>query len=141
MVLSPVPIEEESSKINEDTPADDIPESDLPTIPTKAKKGKKGKRKGRKVRDADEDTEVGGAGDGGPDAADDHLEDDDTAERGDEPDDGEAAAKQEEECEFLIILFPWHCAFLLMSLRNNSFEENVGNGFAGDSGKRVRDPA
>lgn len=141
MVLSPVPIEEESSKINEDTPADDIPESDLPTIPTKAKKGKKGKRKGRKVRDADEDTEVGGAGDGGPDAADDHLEDDDTAERGDEPDDGEAAAKQEEECEFLIILFPWHCAFLLMSLRNNSFEENVGNGFAGDSRKRVRDPA
>lgn len=94
LVLSPVPIEGPSKSNEDQAPADDVPESDLPSVPSKAKKGKKGKRKGRKVRDADEETETGGA------EGDDHLGDeDDTAERADEPDDAEAAAKQEEECK------------------------------------------
>lgn len=96
MVLSPMPIEEPSKTAEDQAPADDVHESDLLTVPAKARKGKKGKRKGRKVRDADEDIEVGGAGDA--DAADDHLEDNDTAER-EEVDDGEAAAKHDEECK------------------------------------------
>lgn len=99
IVLSPIPMEEKPSKSVEDqTPADDVPESDLPSVPSKTKKGKKGKRKGRRVRDADDETETGGTGD--VDAADDHLgEDDETVERGDEPDEGEATARHEEECK------------------------------------------
>lgn len=105
IVLSPGPMEEEPpAKTTEDqTPADDAPESDLPSISSKAKKAsKKSKRKGRRVRDADEETETGGGvGDG--DAGDEHLgEDDETAERGEEADEGEAAAKQEEECKLKI---------------------------------------
>lgn len=95
LILSPVPIEEPPKSNEDQTPADDVPESDLPSIPSKVKKGKKGKRKGRKVRDADEETEGGGI------EGDDHLDDDDTAERADEPDDTEAAAKQEEECKLI----------------------------------------
>lgn len=100
IVLSPGPLDEEPSKTTEDqTPADDAPESDLPSMSSKAKKAKKSKRKGRLVRDADEEMEIGGGiGDG--DAGDEHLgEDDETAERGEEADEGEAAAKQEEECK------------------------------------------
>lgn len=97
-LLSPEPAEE-PSKTNEDrTPAEDVPESDLPVAPAKAKKGKKAKRRTRKGRDADEETEAGAAEvEGG---ADDHPpEDEDAAERGEEPDDAETSAKHEEECK------------------------------------------
>ncbi|KAF5860685.1 hypothetical protein ETB97_001253 [Aspergillus alliaceus] len=100
IVLTPEPIEEpieEPPKSNEEeTPADDIPESDLPAAPTRGRKSKKGKRKGRKTRDADEDADMAletGAEGGG----DDILGDEEAAERGEEGDDGEAAAKLEEE--------------------------------------------
>ena len=97
IVLTPEPVEEEPSKTTaeeDNTPADNAPESDLPAAPVKVKKGKKGKRKGRKTRDADEDVDGVGDTEGG---ADDHTGDDDTAERGEEADDGEAAARLEEE--------------------------------------------
>ncbi|KAF7594240.1 hypothetical protein BBP40_009792 [Aspergillus hancockii] len=96
IVLTPEPMEEPSKPNDEDTPADDIPEFDLPAAPTKGRKGKKGKRKGRKPRDVDDDadmaTELGAEGGG-----DDTLGDEEPAERGEEADDGEAAAKHEEE--------------------------------------------
>ncbi|OJJ31854.1 hypothetical protein ASPWEDRAFT_117354 [Aspergillus wentii DTO 134E9] len=95
--LTPEPFEEPPKPTEDDTPADEVPESDLPAAPVKGKKGKKGKRKTRKTRDLEEETEVGGAVEGPEGGADDHLEDDDTAERGEEVDDAEAAAKHEEE--------------------------------------------
>lgn len=97
IALSPEPVEEPTKPLEDDTPADDVPESDLPAPPAKGKKTKKGKRKTRKTRDADE--EVDGAVETGAEGgADDNLGDDD-AERGEEADDGEAAAKLEEECK------------------------------------------
>ncbi|PYH46658.1 uncharacterized protein BP01DRAFT_293382 [Aspergillus saccharolyticus JOP 1030-1] len=93
--LSPEPMEDPSKIIEEDTPADETPELTSHAAPTKLKRAKKGKRKGRKARDADEDLE-NGTGDLGVEA-DDNIGDDDTAERGDDVDDGEAAAKMEEE--------------------------------------------
>lgn len=96
--LSPEPAEE-SLQANQDlTPAEEIPEPDLPAVPVKTKKGKKGKRKTRRTRDVDEETEVGGnEGEGADENA---AEDEDTAGRGDELDDAETTAKHEEECEF-----------------------------------------
>ncbi|KAE8150984.1 transcriptional regulatory protein DEP1 [Aspergillus avenaceus] len=93
IVLTPEPIEE-PSKPEEEIPADDVPESDLPAAPTKGRKGKKGKRKGRKTRDADDDAD--NAVETGEGGLEDTLGDDETAERED-VDDGEAAAKLEEE--------------------------------------------
>ncbi|PKX90943.1 uncharacterized protein P174DRAFT_375775 [Aspergillus novofumigatus IBT 16806] len=94
--LSPEPIEEVIKANEEDTPADDLPESDLPTAPTKNRKGKKGKRKGRKTRDtADDDLDSGALETGAEGPADDG--DDENIERGEDADDGEAAAKLEEE--------------------------------------------
>jgi hypothetical protein len=99
ITLTPEPMEEEPSKANEEeTPADDVPESDQPAPPAKGKKSKKSKRKVRKPRDADEDVE-GTADTGAEGGPDDQAGDDDTAER-DEADDAEAAAKLEEECMF-----------------------------------------
>ncbi|KAB8207469.1 Sds3-like-domain-containing protein [Aspergillus parasiticus] len=89
------PIEEPSKPNEDDTPVDDIPESDLPAAPAKGRKSRKGKRKGRKARDVDEDAdmalEIGAEGVG-----DDALGDEEAAER-EEADDGEAATKLEEE--------------------------------------------
>ncbi|KAL4911858.1 transcriptional regulatory protein Dep1 [Aspergillus aurantiobrunneus] len=97
MALTPEPIEEEISKVNqEDTLAEDVPESDLPSAPTKSKRAKKGKRKGRRTRDADEDVDSG-AIETGANVEDTPPVDDDAAERPEEADDGEAAAKLEEE--------------------------------------------
>ncbi|GIK07443.1 hypothetical protein Aspvir_003108 [Aspergillus viridinutans] len=94
--LSPEPIEEVIKANEEDTPADDLPESDLPTAPAKNRKGKKGKRKGRKTRDAaDDDMDSGALETGAEGPADDG--DDENIERGEDADDGEAAAKLEEE--------------------------------------------
>ncbi|RAL07439.1 uncharacterized protein BO97DRAFT_251557 [Aspergillus homomorphus CBS 101889] len=95
IVLSPEPMEDPSKPLEEDTPADETPELMSHAVPTKGKRAKKGKRKGRKARDADDDLE-NGAGEMGAEA-DDNLGDDDTAERGEDVDDGEAAAKMEEE--------------------------------------------
>ena len=95
--VSPEPAEEPSEVNQDHTPAEDVPESDLPVVPTKVKKVKKGKRKARKGRDADEDTETGTAEVEGP--ADDHPPEEEDAAEHEEPDDAEAAAKQEEECK------------------------------------------
>ncbi|KAH3203844.1 hypothetical protein KXW62_006916 [Aspergillus fumigatus] len=94
--LSPEPIEEVIKANEEDNPADDLPESDLPTAPVKNRKGKKGKRKGRKTRDtADDDMDSGALETGAEGPVDDG--DDENIERGEDADDGEAAAKLEEE--------------------------------------------
>ncbi|KAH1271342.1 hypothetical protein KXW98_005222 [Aspergillus fumigatus] len=94
--LSPEPIEEVIKANEEDNPADDLPESDLPTAPAKNRKGKKGKRKGRKTRDtADDDMDSGALETGAEGPVDDG--DDENIERGEDADDGEAAAKLEEE--------------------------------------------
>jgi hypothetical protein len=98
LALTPEPIEEEVPKVNqEDTLADDIPESDLPSAPTKSKRTRKGKRKGRKTRDVDDDIDSGAVEMGAE--VDDTLADEDAADRPDDADDGEAAAKLEEECK------------------------------------------
>lgn len=107
--LSPEPIDEPLEApiaVNDDEmPADEAPESELPAAPSKGKKGKNGKRKGRKAVDADEETGGGGVEAITEDVADDNLEEDEEpAERVDEPDDAEAAARVEEECKFR----PWH---------------------------------
>ncbi|RHZ51988.1 uncharacterized protein CDV56_104973 [Aspergillus thermomutatus] len=96
IALSPEPIEEVIKANEEDTPADDLPESDLPTAPAKGRKGKKGKRKGRKTRDtADDEMDSGAVETGAEGPADDG--DEENIERGEDADDGEAAAKLEEE--------------------------------------------
>ncbi|PYI25185.1 hypothetical protein BP00DRAFT_491088 [Aspergillus indologenus CBS 114.80] len=95
IALSPEPMEDPSKAIEEDTPADETPELTSHAVPTKGKRAKKGKRKGRKVRDADDDMD-NGIGDMGAEV-DDNLAEDDTAERGEDVDDSEAAAKVEEE--------------------------------------------
>ncbi|KAA8642232.1 hypothetical protein EYZ11_009010 [Aspergillus tanneri] len=96
IALSPEPIEEPPKPHEDDTPVDDVPESDLPAPPAKGKKNKKGKRKPRKTRDVDE--EVDGAAETGAECGgDDNLGDDGAAEQVDEAEDGEAAAKLEEE--------------------------------------------
>ncbi|PYH99500.1 transcriptional regulatory protein Dep1 [Aspergillus ellipticus CBS 707.79] len=94
IVLTPEPMEEPPKINEEDTAADEIPESILPVAPAKTKRAKKGKRKGRKTRDADDDVDNGALETG---VEVDDLGDDDTAERGEEADDGEATAKLEEE--------------------------------------------
>ncbi|KAI9367359.1 Sds3-like-domain-containing protein [Aspergillus egyptiacus] len=87
---------EEVSKVNgEDTPVDDNPESDLPSAPTKSRRSKKSKRKGRKTRDLDEDVDSGAVETAAE--VDDNPVDDDVAGRPEDVDDGEAAAKLEEE--------------------------------------------
>lgn len=96
--LSPEPAEEPPQANQDLTPAEEIPEPDLPAVPVKTKKGKKGKRKTRRTRDADEETEAGG---NEVEGADENApEDEDTAGRGDELDDVETTAKHEEECKF-----------------------------------------
>ncbi|KAL4765196.1 uncharacterized protein BDW70DRAFT_83556 [Aspergillus foveolatus] len=96
LALTPEPIEEEVPKVNqEDTLADDIPESDLPSAPTKSKRTRKGKRKGRKTRDVDDDIDSGAVEMGAE--VDDTPADEDAADRPDDADDGEVAAKLEEE--------------------------------------------
>lgn len=97
IALSPEPMEDPSKTIEEDTPADETPELTSHTVPAKGKRAKKGKRKGRKARDADDDMD-NGIGDMGAEV-DDNLAEDDTAERGEDVDDSEAAAKIEEECK------------------------------------------
>lgn len=102
--LSPEPIEEVIKANEEDNPADDLPESDLHTAPVKNRKGKKGKRKGRKTRDtADDDMDSGALETGAEGPVDDG--DDENIERGEDADDGEAAAKLEEECKSPIVQF------------------------------------
>ncbi|RDW81759.1 uncharacterized protein DSM5745_05316 [Aspergillus mulundensis] len=97
LALTPEPIEEEEipKENQEDTMVDDIPESDLPLAPTKSKRARKGKRKGRKTRDADDDVDSGAVETGAD--VDDTPADEDTADRPEDADDGEAAAKLEEE--------------------------------------------
>ncbi|KAL3465370.1 Sds3-like-domain-containing protein [Aspergillus heterothallicus] len=95
LVLTPEPIEETSKVNDDDTPIDDIPESDLPSAPTRAKRAKKGKRKGRKTKDVEEDVDSGTIEPGAE--VEDTPVDDDAADRPEEADDGEAAAKLEEE--------------------------------------------
>ncbi|KAL4737556.1 Sds3-like-domain-containing protein [Aspergillus similis] len=96
LALTPEPIEEEVPKVNqEDALADDIPESDPPSAPTKSKRTRKGKRKGRKTRDVDDDIDSGAVEMGAE--VDDTPADEDTADRPEDADDGEAAAKLEEE--------------------------------------------
>ncbi|KAL2824502.1 Sds3-like-domain-containing protein [Aspergillus cavernicola] len=95
LVLTPEPIDEALKLNEEDTLVDDIPESDIPLAPTKSRRSKKGKRKGRKTRDIDEDVDSGAVETGAE--VDDNPVDDDTAERLEDADDGEAASKVEEE--------------------------------------------
>ncbi|KAL4969262.1 uncharacterized protein BDV14DRAFT_101716 [Aspergillus stella-maris] len=96
LALTPEPIEEEVPKVNEEqTITDEVPGSDLPSAPAKGKRAKKGKRKGRKTRDADDDVDSG-AVETGAEVEDTPL-DDDTGDRPEDADDGEAAAKVEEE--------------------------------------------
>ena len=92
------PLEDPTALNDDDTPADDILDIDLPAVPSKVKKGKKGGRRGRKAADGDEETE-GGTEALAEDVADDNLgEEEELAERGDEPADAETAARVEEEC-------------------------------------------
>ncbi|KAJ6145265.1 hypothetical protein N7470_009160 [Penicillium chermesinum] len=91
---------EDAAMLNEDGQlVDDAPEeSELPAVPAKSKKAKKGKRRGRRAPDVEEENEAGGAEVATEDVADEHLgEDEETAERGDEPQDAEITAKTEEE--------------------------------------------
>ncbi|KAL2854295.1 Sds3-like-domain-containing protein [Aspergillus pseudoustus] len=100
LVLTPEPMEEpiEQPPMEEkpmEEPVDDVLETDLPSAPTRAKRAKKGKRKGRKTRDAEEDPDSGAVETGAD--IDDTPAGDDAAVRPEDADDGEAAAKLEEE--------------------------------------------
>lgn len=141
--LSPEPIEEpleDPTAVNDDElPADEVPESDLPAAPSKDKTGKKGKRKGGKVTDADQEMEGAGVEPSLEDVADDNrAQDEELAERVDEPEDAEGAARVEEECKFFC---------LALSARHHadsavfSREEDVCHGVFGDAGKGICDTA
>ncbi|KAL4977802.1 Sds3-like-domain-containing protein [Aspergillus desertorum] len=96
LALTPDPIEEEVPEVSqEDALADDIPEPDVLSAPTKSKRTRKGKRKGRKTRDADDDIDSGAVETFAE--LDDTPADEDAADRPEDADDGEAAAKLEEE--------------------------------------------
>lgn len=132
-LLSPEPIEDMTATNDDDTPADDIAESDLPTVSSKTKKFTKGKRKGREVRDMDEETETGDVGAAAEDVADDNLgEDEEPAEAGDEADDAEAAARVEEEC-----MSPPMSPASIMADTLYSCEKDVGNGVPSDTGEGI----
>jgi hypothetical protein len=97
--LSPEPLDNPLDLNEDGTLVDDVPESDLPVPPSKSKKGKKGKRKGRRGQDADEEADPGVEGIL-EDVADEIIgEDEEPAERGDEPD-GPEAVLRAEECKF-----------------------------------------
>lgn len=100
--LSPEPMmdEEPGPLIDEELPADDILESELPAVPIKGRRGKKGKPKERKPRHGDEETKTSDTDTGIADVADDNPgEFEEPAEPVDEADDAEAAARVEEECK------------------------------------------
>lgn len=97
MAFTPEPAGETSKANPDDNLEDDIPESDLVSAPEKSKRAKKGKRKCRKTRDADEDVDSGNVETGAE--VDDIPAEDDTADRAEDADDGEATAKLEEECK------------------------------------------
>lgn len=107
--LSPEPPDELSTAIDDETPADDTQDNDV-RVAAKTKKFAKSKRKNKKARnDTDDDIETGGAATGTEGGVDDQLDDDEQAER-EEAEDGDATAKQEEEC-----MCPWAFASLLAS--------------------------
>ncbi|KAL2869972.1 uncharacterized protein BJX67DRAFT_302039 [Aspergillus lucknowensis] len=95
LALTPEPTEDALKENVEETPFDDIPESDLPSAPARGKRAKKGKRKGRKTRDTEEDPDSGVAEPGAE--VDDTPADDEVPDRAEDADEGEAAAKLEEE--------------------------------------------
>ncbi|KKK16229.1 hypothetical protein ARAM_001803 [Aspergillus rambellii] len=95
LVLTPERIEE-PPKLDEteNTPVDEIPEPDLPSAPITGPRPKKSRRK-HKTREVDDDVDSGVHGK--DDQADKELGDDDTAERPEDADAGEAAAKLVED--------------------------------------------
>lgn len=98
--LSPEPIENPAVLNDEEMPTDDVPEPDLPAVQPKGKRGKKGKRRGRRAADANDEIEGGGAEAVAEDIANENLgEDEEPAERADEPEDAETSTKVEEECK------------------------------------------
>lgn len=107
--LSPEPIDEsleDLSAVNDEVAADEVPESNLLAEPPKSIRGEKGKRKGRKAADTDEEPERGDLEATAEGVAGDNLgEYEEPAERIDEPDDTEAAAKAEEECKVPTSIF------------------------------------
>lgn len=132
--LSPEPIEDPAALIDEELPIDDVPETDLPAVPPKGKRGKKGKRRGGRATDLNDETEGGGVESVPEDIADENIgEDEEPAERADEVDEPETAAKAEEECKYS----DWA---MLMPLTHDScsHEENVCHGVLGDAGEGVR---
>ena len=108
-LLSPEPMDDSTALNDDELPADDIPESDLPAAPIKGKRGKKGKRKPGRIPDVDAESEGGGEA-AAEDVADENLgEDEEPAEQGDEANDVETTAKTEEECKVTLILYPFEC--------------------------------
>lgn len=98
--LSPEPLDDTMAINDDDTPADDAPELDLPTAPSlKGKKSNQGKRKGRRGQDADEETDTGVEATIEDVADEIRGEDEEPTERGDEPDDAETVVRAEEECK------------------------------------------
>lgn len=98
--LSPEPMEDAAILHDEELPIDDVHQADLPAVPPKGKRGKKGKRKGGRGVDANDETEDGGVETLPEDIADENIgEDEEPAERADEADEPETAAKAEEECK------------------------------------------
>ncbi|EKV15368.1 hypothetical protein PDIG_26710 [Penicillium digitatum PHI26] len=99
--LSPEPLGNPMDLNDDGILVGEVPESDFPVPPSKGKKGKKGKRKGRRTHDADMEAEAG------VDAIIDHVadeiigEDEEPAERGDEPDGAEAVLRTEESVKRL----------------------------------------
>lgn len=116
--LSPEPMidEEPSPLIDEELPADDILELELPAVPIKGRRGKKGKLKARKPRHGEEEMKTSDTDTGIADVADDNLgEVEEPAEPVDEADDAEAAARVEEECKSFpdVLLFETRLIFHL----------------------------
>jgi hypothetical protein len=133
--LSPEPLDDTMAMNDDDTPADDGLELDLPAAPPlKGKKGKKGKRKGRRGQDADEETDVGVEATIEDVADEIRGEDDEPTERGDEPDDAKTVVQVEEECKSSPPL-PLETSRIADTMY--SHEKDVCYGFPCDIGERV----
>ena len=114
--LSPEPLEDPSALNEDDVPANDIPESDLPAAPSKGKRGKKGKRRGKRPPYVEDETESGLAEAVSKNMADDFLgEDEEPMERGGEADDLETTAKAEEECTSHPMRVTFQCRRFLLT--------------------------
>lgn len=130
--LSPEPLNDTMAINDDNTPADDAPELDLPSAPPlKGQRNKKGKRKERIAQAANWKTAISVQA-AIEDVADKFLGEDEQPKERDEPDDTETVGRAEEECKY-----PSPGSLSTISLTPFSCEKDVCHGFLSNFGEGV----